>query len=543
MSFRRRVVRSVALVAVVGISASLLGVTASSGRATPRAKLPRGLRPTEVNVTKDPKNRYGEPEIAVNPKNENNLVYAVLTIGTTYACQKAKRPECTELNTAFGPQPKGLIEDVPGFSHVRVYVSFDRGKTWKQSKDVPAYPSGKKDLVERGDPLLTAGPDGTFYLAWDDIHFANLPTTIIRDAGIAVSTSKDGGRTWSDPVLTGTPVDRPFFATDLSTGVVYEASTSQLGANSKGDPSIPPSPIGGPGGDRWLVSSRDGVHWTDPKGFGGVVSFPPSTYVAAAHGMFATAFAPTDPALCGGAASCTIFQTTTDSGATWSRHVLPPDVSGAPLVAADPTAAGHFSIAVLNPTKTQFLVYQTKDAGVTWSGPTMVAEDATKTHFHPWMAYSPKGVLGLMWQTNFNSAPATQGGALPAALPESILATLSEQVREAIESGTKLPESVLATLPEQVREAIAAQAAGPLSPYNVWAAISDDGGATFTAPLQVSRGNSPAPQEFLPFGIGDDFSFLALSGTHAFVAWADYRPGDRQGFFSAIKLDAFRKSS
>jgi hypothetical protein len=538
---RRTVMQALATGAAFAVAAAATGATASSVGATASSKVPSAKQPTEINISKDLKHRYGEPEIAVNPKNPNNIAYAVLVMGQTYACQKAKRPECREATSAFGPQPAGLLNDVPGFSRVRVYVSFDAGKSWKQSKHVPAHPPGKNDLVERGDPLITAGPDGTFYLAWDDIHFADLPKTIIRDAGVAVSTSKDGGLTWSSPVLTGTPVDRPFFAADLSTGAIYEASTSQLGANSEGDPSLPPSPIGGPGGDRWLVSSRDGVHWTDPKAFGGVPSFPPGTFVTAAHGLFATAFSPTDPSLCGGTKGCTVFQTTSDSGATWSRHPLPvpPGSSGAPLIAGDPKASGHFTVAVLNGGGTQFLVYQTKDSGTTWTGPTMITDDASKTHFHPWLAYSSTGVVGLMWQANVKSSSGPTAGALPAAIPPSVLESLPEQVQEAIAAGAPVPESMLASLPEQVREAIAAQAAA-LSPYDVWAAISKDGGATFSAPLRVSRANSPAPQTFLPFGVGDDFSFLAMSGKYAFVGWADYRPGDRQAFFRAIPLQAFK---
>jgi hypothetical protein len=42
--------------------------------------------------------------------------------------------------------------------------------------------------------------------------------------------------------------------------------------------------------------------------------------------------------------------------------------------------------------------------------------------------------------------------------------------------------------------------------------------------------------------VGDEFSFLALSRTHAFVGWADDRPGDRSGFFAAVKLQAFTRS-
>ncbi|MFI5047041.1 MAG: sialidase family protein [Acidimicrobiia bacterium] len=504
------------------------------------AKQTPGARQTEVNVSKDSTNRYGEPEIAVNPKNPDNLVYAVLAMGTTYACQTANGPQCAQATSVYGPQPAGLIQDTPGFSHVSVYTSFDRGKTWRTST-VPAFPPDHPALVERGDPLLTVGPDGTFYLGWDDIRFCDCPTTIIDAGGIAISKSTNGGRTWSKPVLSGTPVDRPFFAVDHSTGTIYEASSGSLGANSKGDPSLPKSAIGAPGSDRWLVASRDGVHWSDPKPFGGFSGI--GAFGDAAHGMYATSFKVSDPALCGAAPSCTVFQTTTDQGGNWSRHVapVPSDASGSPLVAADPTASGHFTIAVADAARANFLVYQTKDAGATWTGPTTVTDDATATHFHPWLAFSPKGVVGLMWQTNVGSGSGPTRTGLPAALPDKVLESLPEQVREAIERHEELPKEVLETLPEQVRNAVEAQAAAP-SGYNVWAAVSHDGGATISAPLNVSKADSPAPQTGLPYGIGDDFSFIALSPTHAFVVWADYRPGDRSGYFSAIDLNAFKRS-
>jgi hypothetical protein len=78
---------------------------------------------------------------------------------------------------------------------------------------------------------------------------------------------------------------------------------------------------------------------------------------------------------------------------------------------------------------------------------------------------------------------------------------------------------------------------GPTFPYRVWAASSKDGGATFSDPLQITTAPSPAPD---PLYLGsDDFSFINLSHQDAFVGWADWRPGERAGFFSAIKLQAF----
>jgi hypothetical protein len=190
----------------------------------------------------------------------------------------------------------------------------------------------------------------------------------------------------------------------------------------------------------------------------------------------------------GGSAPCTVFETTTDSGVTWMRHrvPVPSDSTGTVQVTADPTTPGHFTVAVLNASAGEFLAYVTGDSGTSWSGATVVTEDATKTHQRPWMAISPDGVIGLMWRSN-------QPGA------------------------------------------------GPTFPYNVWAAISTDGGTTFGAPLEISSSNSPAPD---PAYLGsDDFSFISLDHRDAFVGWADWRPGERAGYFSAVKLQAFTHGS
>src|SRR5882724_154891 len=312
-----RALRSAVTVAVPLLTA------AASGHAEP---LPPGLQPTEVNVTRDPSHRWGEPEIAVNPRNPNNMVYAIVGVGFTNECQAAAATDpnspCKLVTTVFGPQPAGLMNNVAGFSTVSAWVTFDGGRTWKRTLDVPGqrpvFPLGHPGPSSPGDPLVTAGPDGTFYLGWDAIVFANLPTTIVAQGGIAAVKSKDGGLTWSNPVLTGTTIDRPFFTSDLSTGVIYEASSGQVpGPLASGDPTtIPVGPT-----DRHLVSSTDGVHWSTPQAFGGVTGIVALAYMSAAHGQLATAFktGAASNALCGSAPiPCTVFETT--SGVTWSRH-------------------------------------------------------------------------------------------------------------------------------------------------------------------------------------------------------------------------------
>ena len=482
MTERSRSWRRIAVLAALGLIASWLATTASSVAAPPGG-LPPGLQPSEVNVTNDMTHRWGEPQIAVNPRNPNNLVYFVMSDMLTYACEQAGDPNCV----VAGGRPAGLT-NVPGWINASTFVSFDRGRSWT-NVPFPGQPPGHPPLEWKGDPMVTATPDGTFYIAWDAIHLTASPTGAGTYGCIAVSKSTDGGQTWSDPVCTGTPVDRPWLETDLSTGSLYEVSSGFLGPIASGDPTTPQGTVS----DRWLVSSQDGVHWSTLQRLGGTdgvsqFSAAASSRISAANGVLAATFRSTSGPACaffvGGVAPCTVFQTTTDAGATWNRHrvTVPADSTGQVMLAADPTSPGRFTVAVLNATAGQFLVYQTTDSGATWTGPTVVTEDATKTHQRPWMSVSPDGVVGLMWRSN-------QPGA------------------------------------------------GPTFPYNIWAATSEDGGATFSPPLQISSSNSPAPD---PAYLGsDDFSFINLSHQDAFIGWADWRPGERAGFFSAVKLQAF----
>jgi hypothetical protein len=480
-------------IARVGLALSLLlggllaaalpsPASASAPSIATAGDLPPGLQPTEVDITKDTTHRYGEPELAVNPKNPNNLVYMIMQESYTYACQAAHDPACTAGGTT------GLLT-IPGFIYAKVFVSFDRGHTWT-NVSFPGFVPGHPDLLSISDPMVTATADGTFYIAWNDMHMTTTRANGILNGGLAVSKSTDGGSTWSHPTLAGTPNDRPFMTADLSTGKIYVASGNppifgNLGPTSTADPNAPVGAIS----DRWLASSSDGVTWTGPNRFGGggTPGFAGSSAtISAANGVLAAAFRSTNAAACtffvGSSAPCTVFQTTTDAGATWTRRPVPvpADSTGAVLVGADPTLPGTYTVAMLNSTGGQFRVSVTHDSGSTWNGPTTLTDNPSTTKFKTWIAYSPKGRLGLMWRSN-DAAP---GG-----------------------------------------------------PYKVFAAVSDDQGATWTDPLQISTASSPAPD---PTQVAlDDTSMIALDNQNAFVAWGDWRPGEVQGFFSAIKAQAF----
>src|SRR5258706_15292345 len=92
MGSRRRAGRWFVLTAATSLAASL-GTAGRASVAGPPG-LPPGLRPTEVNVTQDLLQRYGEPEVVVNARNPNNLVYMIMSEAWNYACQAAGDPAC-----------------------------------------------------------------------------------------------------------------------------------------------------------------------------------------------------------------------------------------------------------------------------------------------------------------------------------------------------------------------------------------------------------------------------------------------------------------
>ena len=120
------------------------------------------------------KTPQNETTIAVNPTNPNNVI----------AGANDYRVCCDFTN----------LNDATGWA----YYSFDGGATWSnvQLPGLTAETGATAQLKKfdsAGDPVLSFGPDGTAYYA--NIAFSRVSPV----SGIIVSTSTDGGQTWSDP--------------------------------------------------------------------------------------------------------------------------------------------------------------------------------------------------------------------------------------------------------------------------------------------------------------------------------------------------------
>jgi len=113
-----------------------------------------------------------EPSIAVNPTNPKNVV-------TAY--QLSRIADGGDATNGFA-------------------TSFDGGKTWTSGTlpGLTSYPGQGGTFERASDAVVAFGPDGTVYANSLVFDFNN--NQGLR-SGIAVNVSKNGGKTWSPPVL------------------------------------------------------------------------------------------------------------------------------------------------------------------------------------------------------------------------------------------------------------------------------------------------------------------------------------------------------
>jgi hypothetical protein len=147
-------------------------------------------------------------------------------------------------------------------AHVAVIRSSDKGATWSApTRIAEARPVGTVtpqggQPVRSGEILGTfaADPDdGTLYAVWQDSRFSSGA----RDA-IAVSSSSDGGLTWTAPSRVNARADVPAFTPTMSVLPGGAIGVTYYDFRQAGTATYQPT-------DFWLASSSNGVDWTETR--------------------------------------------------------------------------------------------------------------------------------------------------------------------------------------------------------------------------------------------------------------------------------------
>lgn len=418
--------------------------------------------------------------------------------------------EITHVTGAGEPEIAVGADGTPllvSFNGCGIAVSNDRGATFAVSPTDPADPGPTPGdpYHNCSDPASAIAPGNVLYTGagwWDtpggDVDYYNM----------YVARSADGGATWSKPMFaTGDReapqqlllgrntghTDRLFLSVDASTRTLYASATDF------------------PRFVRWVVASHDGgatfgpLRAIDSNLYPQVQGEQAGDYIpAAAHGVVAfTYVASAAP----GATDCPcgVFETSRDDGATWTRHRTP---FPANWVAADPRHRGRFAImsgqgVTATPSSSGAIaVSATDDGGRTWSKPVLLGQTQSHPEIQPWIAYSPKGVLGVGYKTLYSGLMSQ---------PEFFVDILSGNLS---------------------------------SSYDFWTAVSFDNGATFSRPIRVSNAVSPAGNR----AGNDDFSSVALDDRYLYAAWGDQRtsptnpaPGPTAVYFARVPLRAYSR--
>ena len=449
-----------------------------------------GTRPSTRDVAVDTPG--GEPEINVNPRDNNNIVVGENNSGIAYSVDGGRTwkpvslPNMGDNVLAVEPDGTFLFSSIDGMVH----ASRDGGRTWIT---VGNWVGKVADTLYSAYPNLpypvgAAGGDVIRQIACDALD--------VGGAGF-VGTGPD------QPGISVLGCDRPWLVTDPQTSRAYLSFSVHTDAS--GGPGTEPSGSSTPWevpyvacranngsspfqcGRQYVAASGDeGRTWTafrpmDSSDYPSAVTQGWSGGPAASFGTLATAYIAngrhcTRP--------CIVFETSRDDGAHWLRRVvaplqvpvipsggLPTSFNFEPYIAADPSRRGRYAVMVFDAAQKHLLVYVTRDSGKTWRTAALAEPGPGVSRWTPWISYGPSGALGAVWRT-------------------------------AYADGT----------------------------FDVWAAVAPRGDTRFGAPVRLSSARSPGP--VAPGG--DDAADVTLTRTTLYAAWGDQRGTPAQtGWFGS----------
>lgn len=326
----------------------------------------------------------GEPYIAVNPLNSQNLVAAWMGIHNT----------------------GGLYRIA-----IKTRASFNGGTSWSATNTLPHFGTG----YTSADVSMSFDKYGILYLSYIDSRQTN------DSGGVYVSRSANGGLNWDTPtkafdaydVIGKMPIDRPFIAVDKSN----TSNAGTLYITTKPAPWIAP-----PNRNYFKVSSDSGHTWTPIANVDGG-NFLVGNYIAAPMAAPATTddgkFLAVYPSYVASqnVLPALYLASSSDKGQTFTYTTL----LAANLAPNDTNMKNGYQL-ITNPTdatKMMFLspdsqngdqdisAFHSNDGGQTWSSSVRVNDDAVangKAQDMVWAAYNEVGNVIVTWRDRRNSA-------------------------------------------------------------------------------------------------------------------------------------------
>ena len=352
----------------------------------------------------------GEPYIAVNPTNNQNMVVAWMGL-------------------ALGGIPRVAIKSK---------TTFDGGATWN---NLVVHPHGGATL-HSADVSMTFRNDGTLFISYIDY------SEITDSGGIYIQQSTDGGVTWTSPVqvwrvtedLQKEPIDRPWLVIDNSA----TANAGTLYITTKPAPGIPP-----PNRPYLKVSADSGQTWSAFR-YVDSTGYLVGNFIAAPMGA---------PAVTSDGALCIAYPCYVTSQSIYPQinlaksynralgfnytniytgllGTVDTNYKGGYRLAADPVNANRLcfaTVANLHGDPDIFAI-TSSNGGTTWAAPVRVNDDSLHNGVGQdmvWAQYSANGDLLVTWRDRRNAADTGfyQASDFYAAVSHNNGATFGENVR------------------------------------------------------------------------------------------------------------------